>query len=154
MALNPKQKIANIIKTYNTLLTEEHSKGRYEIMKILHIEDDNIFLKVMKKALNTLGVNHDQATNGDEAEEIIFNNKKLSKYDIIICNGKIPGARGTELVRSIKLKSPKTYIIANSATENYNMISAGADSFIEKSELNLFDKIKQEIEKYNKHEHK
>ncbi len=103
-------------------------------MKILIVDDEPLFLSVLKTTLSNMGHNIFDASNGREAFEI------WKRYDIplVITDWRMPEMDGIKLCAAIRREKRDfyTYIIILTALgtkEAYvNGLAAGADDFIVK----------------------
>lgn len=116
------------------------------IPKVLIVDDSKTIRNALKKILNSLELNIDEATNGNEAlGKTISNN-----YDLIITDIDMPGMNGFELCK--KLKSlPKTKSIPVVILSSYDKekdielgFKTGAAAYIPKK--NLQDQIPEIID--------
>ena len=100
--------------------------------KILAIDDDEVFLKSLKKILVMNNFEVEICSNPMKSLELI-NSKN---YNCIISDVKMPGVNGIELQKAINRISPGTPVIAISGQSNIaiavEMIRNGTYDFIEK----------------------
>lgn len=68
---------------------------------ILIIDDEEILLKTFQKILAKAGFKSGAAQNGQEAIEMA----KIIPFQLILCDIKIPGMNGFEIVRAIRRQS-------------------------------------------------
>ncbi|TET32975.1 MAG: sigma-54-dependent Fis family transcriptional regulator [Planctomycetota bacterium] len=81
-------------------------------MKILIVDDEKRFAKVLQLALNTEGYDRVEiACSGDEAIEKI----RISPYDLVVTDLRMPGMNGLELMAEVKRRTPGTDIILMTA---------------------------------------
>ena len=114
--------------------------------KVLIVDDNRLNLKVARRAVEGLGFEIDEATNGEEAIEKI----KEKEFDIILMDIMMPGMSGDETL--IKLKEDPTFNIpviavtadVESGSEN-KYLSQEFTSYIGKPFTK--DQIKSEIDK-------
>jgi len=97
-------------------------------IKILHIEDDKDYSKLLSDALEDYEI--ENVTTGKDAL-VKLNNP--NDFNIIICDCRLPDTCGIILVKKIK-EITKIPIIANSSnmTNNIKMWKAGANCYIPK----------------------
>jgi len=108
------------------------------------IADDEEFNRFLFKGIFTKwGIQHEEATNGEEAVKAALNNT----FDIILMDMRMPKKNGIEATRAILKEKPDAKIIAITATNKENeqkaCIEAGILDFIPKpfSEMQLFATI-------------
>ena len=101
-------------------------------MRILVVEDDIGLNKSIVENLSQFGYQSDSSENFKDGEYFIG----IRHYDLILVSWTLSDGDGTELIRLIKQKSPRTpIIIISSKTDKENEIKAlklGADDFIKK----------------------
>ncbi len=107
-------------------------------MKILLVDDDEIFLSTASETLKDMGVSPDCATSGRQAVEIVVEKHRQNKdYPVIIIDWQMPGMDGIETTREIRRKiGYEVSIIVISAYDSEEIrnvaIEAGANGFISK----------------------
>jgi CheY-like chemotaxis protein len=103
-------------------------------MKILHIEDTDIFLELGEELFTSFPfvTEYKSAANGTEG----FKLAQKNQWDVIITDGQLPGMKGAEIIKSLREEGNKTPIIANSAGYNDDLMKAGADYQMEKDFMN------------------
>jgi DNA-binding response OmpR family regulator len=104
-------------------------------MKILVVEDDPLFCKMIDKVLNNHGFEVHTLANGDEADRKL----REESFDLLITDILMPGKEGIELIADIKDTRPDMKILAMSAggmvgRSSYLELAeaSGADSVIDK----------------------
>jgi DNA-binding response OmpR family regulator len=104
-------------------------------MKILIAEDDPVAMKILRRALETLGHEVVAAATGTEAWEEFDRNP----VRLVVSDWYMPGLDGLELCRKIRgrSKTAYTYFILltsqETGAENYDLASeAGVDDFLTK----------------------
>ena len=99
---------------------------------ILLVDDEQMVLQMLKDILEEEGYRTELASNGEEALE------KLSKqsYPLVICDVRMPGIDGFEVLQQVKDHYEKTKIILMTGyTEDYEISDAlvlGADDYLTK----------------------
>ena len=93
--------------------------------KLLLVEDDQDYLKLIEKKLNSIGFEVVSASNGLEALEAL----KKEDIRLLITDWAMPVMSGMELIKSIRKDSskPYVYIIVLSAYSTINDIVKGID---------------------------
>ena len=116
---------------------------------ILAIDDDEIFLKSLKKILTMNGFDVEICSNPINALKLIETNF----YNCIVTDVKMPGMNGIDIQKEISKEKPELPVIAISGQSNISiaveMIKNGAYDFIEKpvDEEKLILTINNAIEK-------
>lgn len=79
-------------------------------LKILLVEDDTIEVMKLKRAVDTLNLNHDilHASNGEEALEMLQNKNSLP--NIILLDLNMPKINGLEFLKILKSESQLRFI--------------------------------------------
>lgn len=99
---------------------------------ILIAEDEKINFKFLEKALKKTHANIDWAKNGNQAIEMVANNK----YDVVLMDMKMPGMDGYQATKIIKEKNKNCIIIAQTAYamsgEKEAIMQAGCDDYLAK----------------------
>lgn len=114
---------------------------------ILFVDDDEEFVKIMKKLLNFYGYKVEEALTGNVALEKL----KKGKFDLVLVDIMMPGMDGFELMEKMRKipGSEKLPIIVITAREDFDTMmkskQAGAVDFIAKP----FEpeELKEKIEK-------
>ncbi len=107
-------------------------------MKILLVDDDEVFLSTAADTLRELGVSPDCVNSGEEAVEVVGKKHEQGKdYPLIIIDWQMPEMDGIETTRRIRtMVGPDVSIIIISAyapEEIQDMaIAAGANGFVNK----------------------
>ncbi|SHJ32435.1 CHASE3 domain-containing protein [Tangfeifania diversioriginum] len=116
---------------------------QFKQLRIL-IADDEEFNRFLFKGIFTKwGIQHEEATNGEEAVKAALNNT----FDIILMDMRMPKKNGIEATKAILKEKPDAKIIAITATNEENeqkaCLEAGILDFIPKpfSEMQLFATI-------------
>lgn len=101
-------------------------------MRILLIEDDRALNSRLLDHLNQSGYQADLAENFKDGEYLLG----IRNYDLLISSWVLPDAKGSEIITTVRQKSPRTaLIVISSKTEKASEIAAlqgGADDFIKK----------------------
>lgn len=102
------------LQAYLESLTESADAMNQNDVSILIVEDEAFQRSVLNRMLQCLGIsNLNEASNGKEALEII--NKK--EPDLMVCDLKMPGMDGMELIRHLSRRQKKTAVIIASGME-------------------------------------
>lgn len=112
------------------------------LIKILLVEDDNLFRSVIKRALLKKSCEVTEAQNGQVAKEMML----LQKFDLVISDIQMPHLTGIELLEWIKQNFPTPVILMtgfSQALETKKADEIGADGFLAKpfKEVNLHEII-------------
>lgn len=86
---------------------------KFQSYRILHVEDEKLFIAMVKLMLNDKMFIIDNAENGSEAVDKAFKNQ----YDIILMDVYMPIMDGREAAKTIKSMLPDLPIVALSACE-------------------------------------
>jgi len=86
---------------------------KFQTYRILHVEDEKLFITMVKLMLNDKMFIIDNAENGSEAVDKAFKNI----YDIILMDVYMPIMDGREAAKTIKSMLPDLPIVALSACE-------------------------------------
>jgi two-component system, response regulator YesN len=101
------------------------------LYKILLVDDDNEFRKEFKDSFSTYNVI--EAPDGGTALRML---KKPNEIDLVILDVKMPGEKGTEILRKIKAMAPNLGIIIltgfSSKDSAIEAVKGHADDYIEK----------------------
>lgn len=76
-------------------------------IKLLLVDDEKSFLKVLAERLNMRDLKSTSAYSGKEAIALMSKNK----YDVVVLDLKMPGMSGQEVAGYVKAKFPDTQII-------------------------------------------
>jgi len=103
-------------------------------MRILHIEDTDIFLELGQELFESFEfvTEYVPAENGIKGYKLA----KEGNFDVIITDGQLPGLLGKEIITRLRRDGYKGIIIANSAGYNSDLMKAGADYEMEKDFMN------------------
>jgi CheY-like chemotaxis protein len=80
-------------------------------MRVLVVDDDEIFCRLLVEILEQVGIDAVCKTNGLEAYELL----KRESYDLCIIDERMPLILGSELAEAMREKRPQTKIILASA---------------------------------------
>ncbi len=112
--------------------------------KILIVDDNKIFLEEISEALSKYDVL--TAPDGKKALDILM---RPNSIDLVLLDQKMPGEKGTELIRKIRQKSKDTSIVILTAYGSKEVVleslRAGADDFLDK--VSDIETIRAVIEK-------
>jgi len=103
---------------------------------IMIVDDSKVYRNILKNSLKKIKLNIVEAEDGDEAIELLRNNKQ--QISLILTDYEMPNTNGLELTFKLREKYTKDSlgIIAISAVEDQNIISKflklGANDFINK----------------------
>ena len=125
------------------------AKKNNEIYRILHVEDDKLFINMVKLMLNDKIFIIDSAEDGDEAVDKAFKNT----YDIILMDVYMPRMDGRIAAKTIKSMSPDLPIVALSACEISDLINLPQFDHILRKPVTkkvLWDKVIEVASKYIK----
>ena len=125
----------------------EKNKPRFT-GKILVAEDSKGCQVLMRKTLNSLGLEVETADNGNEALQKVF----TREYDLVLMDMQMPYMNGYEAAAELREKDIKTPIIALTAyamTEDRDKcLNAGCDDYLSKPVDN--EKLLKLLNKYLK----
>ena len=99
--------------------------------KILLLEDDTTLSETIKEYLEDEGFEVEQAYNGTEALEKIYE----KKYDLLLLDVMVPGIDGFELLKEVRktTDTPAIYITSLDSVENLEQgFKSGCDDYIRK----------------------
>ncbi len=75
------------------------SVAKAEAIRVLHVDDDQVFLKVAKQCLDTQGeFEVDTASSVNEALEKV----KETDYDVVVSDYQMPGKDGLEFLKELR----------------------------------------------------
>ena len=123
--------------------------ANFESYRILHVEDDRLFISMVKLMLNDKMFIIDSAEDGDEAVDKAFKNT----YDIILMDVYMPRMDGRIAAATIKSMSPDLPIVALSACELADLIGLPQFDYILRKPVTkkvLWDKVVEVASKYIK----
>ena len=123
---------------------------------VLVIEDEIKTGEMLKKALESVGIETDWATNGDDALKMI----EKGKYDLIILDLKLPEISGDEVLEELRKTDPYVEVIVYT---NYQeppvmkkLINLGVEGYINKGpEADLWetvDAVKKKLDPFSEEE--
>lgn len=121
--------------------------NNFETYRILHVEDDKLFISMVKLMLNDKMFIIDTAEDGSEAVDKAFKNI----YDIILMDVYMPKMDGRVAAATIKSMSPDLPIVALSACELADLIGLLQFDHILRKPVTkkiLWDKIVEVASKY------
>ncbi len=121
--------------------------NNFETYRILHVEDDKLFISMVKLMLNDKMFIIDTAEDGSEAVDKAFKNI----YDIILMDVYMPKMDGRIAAATIKSMSPDIPIVALSACELADLIGLPQFDHILRKPVTkriLWDKIVDVAGKY------
>ncbi|CAA0103442.1 Transcriptional activator protein ExaE [BD1-7 clade bacterium] len=103
-------------------------------MKILHLDDHNLFTEGLSSVLLTHGINVTSASDTKAAIELL---ETTQDFDLIIADLSLPGLDGFAFIQSVEQRQLLLPIVVLSATEDLWLIkkslAAGAVGFIPKT---------------------
>ncbi len=107
-------------------------EGSRKLAMVLVVEDDLDFRELVAGVLSENGYRVDEAPDGETALQLIGN----TKYDVIICDVKLPGISGMDVLREAKSQSPDTEVLI--------MTSYGSvDSAVKSMKMGGFDYLQK-----------
>lgn len=107
-------------------------EGGRKLAMVLVVEDDLDFRELVAGVLSENGYRVDEAPDGETALQLIGN----TKYDVIICDVKLPGISGMDVLREAKSQSPDTEVLI--------MTSYGSvDSAVKSMKMGGFDYLQK-----------
>ena len=119
------------------------------MVKILLLEDDELFFQTLKEYLESEGFEVVGARDGEEALEITFN----ESFDIYLLDVNVPFINGFDFLKSLRDsgdKTPAFFITALRDTESLSQgFDSGADDYIKKpiDEEELVIRLKATLKK-------
>ncbi len=98
-------------------------------MKILIVDDEKLATSRLTRLLNEFG--HEDITSFNDPKEVITNIQK-TKYDVVFLDIQMPSITGLELANIILEKEPQTFIIFQTAYEEFaiDAFKAGGVDYI------------------------
>lgn len=105
-------------------------------MKLLLVDDDDVFLETAANTLQAIGLSPDVAHSGREAVAIVREKHQQNRdYPVIIIDWQMPGMSGLETIKAIRqLVGPDVSIIVVSAYDPEDVkqaaMDAGANAFL------------------------
>lgn len=110
--------------------------------KVLLIEDEMKTGEILKKALESEGIEVSWATDGGKAEEQI----EKGKFDLIILDLKLPEFSGDQVLEFIRDKDPYVEVVVYTNYQDppvmKKLINLGVDAYINKgSDADLWDTV-------------
>lgn len=100
-------------------------------MKVLLVEDDEVFRAAIKKSLQNKSCDVTDAANGKAAKEVML----LHKFDLVISDIQMPFFSGVDLVEWVKKNYPTPVVLMTGFSQILETKSAydvGADGFLAK----------------------
>jgi two-component system response regulator HydG len=79
-------------------------KGSKAMARILIVDDDEDFLRLMGEYLESVALEHDLAVSAEQAR----NRLKCSGYDMVVSDFNMPGESGLDLLRYVSSMYPET----------------------------------------------
>lgn len=137
----------------NTKLIMERLKGEFVGKRILIVDDNNLNIKVAKKALSDFNFIIEEALNGEEAINLIKSGKN---YDLILMDIMMPNMSGSTALKRLKelngFNTPTIALTADAiagAEEKY--LSEGFVDYISKpfSKEQIEEKLRKVFQKKN-----
>jgi DNA-binding NtrC family response regulator len=116
--------------------------GMAEILKakVLLVDDEEDFLKILARRLEIRGMSVMTAASGTEAVGIVDGHD----FDIVVIDLSMPGIDGIETLKRIKAKQPDTEIIIlsgqGSVRTSIEAMKMGAEDFLQKP-VNIVDLV-------------
>jgi DNA-binding response OmpR family regulator len=99
--------------------------------KLLLVEDDTVFSKLISKFLDKNGFEVSDARNGKDALQMM----DVDRFDLAILDYRLPDMNGLEVLASMKEKFPESKVVLMTRFGEEaagKAIGAGADAFISK----------------------
>jgi two-component system response regulator HydG len=100
--------------------------------KILIIDDDTFICEILKKQLNGRKYEVETAYSGKSGMDAMRN----GKFDLVLCDFRLPDTDGLELLQKIKAVSPSTIVIIITAyadvRQAVKLMKMGADDYVTK----------------------
>ncbi|MBW1772448.1 MAG: response regulator [Deltaproteobacteria bacterium] len=130
-------------------MVENFGSGLNEDIRLLLVDDEDAFRRIIAKRLRKRGISPEEATNGEECLSIL----KKKPVDVVVLDVKMPGMNGMQVLRRVKERYPKTEVILltghASTRDGVEGIKLGAFDYLSKPiELeHLLSKIGQAHEK-------
>ncbi len=87
------------------------------MLQILVIDDDTFMCNLLETYLSNHGYNVETAYNGQGAQSLL----KKKKYDIVVCDFRLPDSDGLEMLDFIKTQNPQTNVIIITAYADIRM---------------------------------
>ena len=125
-----------------------NSKKKY---KILHVEDDKLFISMVKLKINDKKFIIDTAEDGSQAVDKAFKNT----YDIILMDIYMPKMDGKIAAKTIKDMSPDVPIVALTACDYTDLVGLPQFDFILRKPITkevLWNKIIEVVDEYPKND--
>ena len=112
---------------------------KLKTLKLLFVEDEEDLIEIITETLTKLDANFLTASNGQEALQVIDENKDI---DVIITDINMPIMNGLDMIKEIQEKGIKTPIIIMSAHTELDYINRAKDLGVAEYLLKPFDFIK------------
>ena len=112
----------------------DESLGRsfQNVPKILVIDDEASVRRTVCRELRNQGCEYTQAANADEAKSMI----KSRDFDLVLCDVKMPGESGMDLIKHISEECPDTAVIMITGVGDMdiakNVLESGAYGYVTK----------------------
>ena len=122
-------------------------ENNFKSYRILHVEDEKLFIAMVKLMLNDKMFIIDTAEDGSEAVDKAFKNI----YDIILMDVYMPIMDGREAAKTIKSMSPDIPIVALSACELSDLVGLSQFDYIIRKPVTkkvLWDSVVEIADKY------
>lgn len=100
-------------------------------MRILIVDDEILIRNVIKEYLKIENYQYDEASNGNEAIDLV----KINKYDCILMDIMMPKLDGYSAIKEIKKISDAKIIVLSARTEEFDKLSGfdlGIDDYVTK----------------------
>ncbi|HKJ41343.1 MAG TPA: response regulator, partial [Sunxiuqinia sp.] len=122
--------------------------------KILIIDDDTFICEILKKQLTSRGYEVETAFSGKSG----MNAMRNGKFDLVLCDFRLPDTDGLELLQKIKAISKNTVVIIITAyadvRQAVKLMKMGADDYITKplQQEEIISLIKSKLSKEQQNE--
>jgi CheY-like chemotaxis protein len=97
---------------------------------ILVVDDERLLLNAMRRSLEREGFRIFQASEADGALAVL--GEHLGEIDVVVSDVTLPGMSGTELVREVAQRSPRTKLVLMSGYADEEITRAPGTRFIQK----------------------
>ncbi len=128
----------------------QQSRSRSQAIRALVVDDEEVILDLLTDILAQMGLSAERACNGTEALQKIA----ASRFNVIICDMKMPGMDGRTLYRAIQEKDPELskkmiFSTGDTLSEEFRSFCATTDCTIIEKPF-LIEDIKKAIEALDK----